>query len=75
MTAEDYLPVRSSGTISSRELSRWTLDDLREELDDNVVRITRLSSNGRVEGSGRFRVDFISSVLPSEVKLCCGFKN
>lgn len=71
--AEDYLPVRSSGTISSRELSRWTTEELLEELDSTrVIGITRLSSNGRIEGSGRFRVDFNSPVLPSEVKLYCG---
>lgn len=71
--AEDYLPVRSSGTISSRELSRWPKDELLEEVDSTIlIGITRLASNGRVEGSGRFRVDFNSPVMPSEVKLYCG---
>lgn len=69
---EEYVPARSSGTISARELSRWSLDELQEELGNTVTKITRLSSNGTVEGSGRFRLDFNSTDLPAEVKLCCG---
>lgn len=71
--AESFHPVRKSGTIASRELSRWSVTDMMEELANcQVAGVERMTSGGRIEGSGRFRVDFTGNELPSEVKLDCG---
>lgn len=73
VSAQPFQPVRTSGTISSRELGRWSVDDLLEELDRSLVLdVTRLASGGRLEGSGRFRLDFTTTPAPREVKLQCG---
>lgn len=67
--SETQLPTLSTGTISSWELAKWKV----EELSDNQVSgVTRMASEGRVEGSGRFKSNFTCKNPPSEVRFDCG---
>lgn len=64
--SEAHLPTLSTGTISSWELAKWTVEEVSEELSNNQVSgVTRIASGGRIEGSGIFKLNFTCKQITS----------